>query len=112
MTGRNKLIGGALALVTAAQFCHGGFSIVWMALRPGKSQLFLSHACVLTHQPLAEWFPEIDLDAFKFCAYQRWRLGKLLYCNLTMCFGMYPPDPGVPARLTPLLPTSQTFLRS
>ena len=49
MSGRNKLIGGALALVTAAQFCHGGFSIVWIALRPRKSQPpDRARACELT----------------------------------------------------------------
>ena len=37
MTGRNKWIGVILALLVAAQFCHGIFSIVWIALGPRKS---------------------------------------------------------------------------
>ena len=37
MTGRNKWIGIVLALLVAAQFCHGIFSVVWIALGPRKS---------------------------------------------------------------------------
>ena len=40
MTGRNKLIGGLLALLVIALFCHGIFSVVWVGLRPRKSQRF------------------------------------------------------------------------
>ena len=50
MTGRSRWIGVVLALLVAAQFCHGTFSIVWIALGPRKS-LDNSTVRVRTH-----WF--------------------------------------------------------
>lgn len=40
MTGKNKLIGGSLALVIVAQLCHGILSVVWIGLHPRKSHPF------------------------------------------------------------------------
>ena len=37
VTGRNKLIGGVLAILIAAQFSFGIFAIVWVALHPRRS---------------------------------------------------------------------------
>ena len=34
ITGKNKLIGGALALVVAAELCSGIFSTIWIGLGP------------------------------------------------------------------------------
>ena len=91
MTGRNKLTGGALALASAAQFCHGIFSVFWFAFGPRKS---LNHFAVRvrTHRSLVELFPEINLDPFELCAYKRWRLGELMYYNLATFFGKSSPS--------------------
>jgi len=106
VTGKNKLIGGALALTIAVQLCHGIFSIIWLALGPRK---YLNHLTVRvrTHRFLVEPFPEINLDPFKLCVYKRWRLGELMYYNLAIFFGKSSPSslqhrftPGVLTRLT------------
>lgn len=68
ITRRNRLLGGALALVIAAEMCNGIFSIVWVGLGP------------------LEPLPEINLDAFKICIYKRWRLGELVYYNMAIFF--------------------------
>ena len=91
MTGRNKLIGGALALTIIAQFCQGTFAIVWVALQPGKSHSHLI-VRVRTHQFLVAPLPEINLDPFKLCATKRWRLEELMYYNLTTFFGTPSPS--------------------
>lgn len=69
VTGRNKLIGVALALAAAAQSCHGAFSIVWIGLGPRKS---LNHLAVRarTHQFIVQPFPDINPDPFKTCIYK------------------------------------------
>jgi len=43
-------------------------------------------------RPPAQPLPEIDLDAFKVCFYQRWRVGELLFTNLVIAFGMSSPS--------------------
>ena len=91
VTERNRLIGSALALLVALQFCFGIFSIVWVALHPRKS-LNHSFVCVRTHRFLVQPIPEINLDAFKFCLYKRWRLGELIYYSQTILFGMLSPS--------------------
>ena len=90
MTGRSKRIGVVLGLAIAAQFCHGVFSVVRIALGPRKS---LNHLIirVLTHRFLVQPFPEINLDPFEVCIYKRWSLGELLYYNLTVFFGQSSP---------------------
>jgi len=70
VTGRNKWIGVALVISVAAQFCHGVFSIVWIALGP--------------LQP----FPEISLDPFEVCFYKLWKVGELIFYNLTIAFDL------------------------
>ena len=40
VTGRNKFIGGLLALLVFAQGCQGLFSVVWIGLFPRKSRRF------------------------------------------------------------------------
>ena len=86
MTGKNRLIGGALALTIAAQLCHGIFSIVWVGLR-GRKYLNYLTVRVRTHWFLVAPFPEIDLDPFKVCITKQWQLGALLATNLTIFFG-------------------------
>ena len=90
MTGQNKLIGGALALTIAAQFCHGIFSVFWFAFGPRK---YPNHLTVRawTHRFLAAPFPEINLDPFKLCGLGQWRLGELMYYNLAISFGKSSP---------------------
>ena len=39
--------------------------------------------------------PDINLDVFKMCSCQRWRLGELLYINIAISFGVFSsPDLG------------------
>lgn len=68
ITGKNKYLGGVLALVVVAEFCSDIFSIIWLGLGP------------------LEALPEIDLDPFKICIYKRWRVGEFLYNSLAMFF--------------------------
>lgn len=91
MTGWNKFIGGALALPIAVQICNGIFAVVWIGLHPRK---FLNHltVCMRAYRFLVESFPEINLDAFNFCAYKRWKLGEAIYYNLTIFFGTSSPS--------------------
>ena len=109
VTGRNKWIGIVLALLIAAQFCHGTFSIVWIALGPRKSLHHLT-VRVRTHQFLVQPFPEINLDPFEVCFYKLWSLGELIYYNLTIAFGKPTPsslrDCFTPGVLTPCIPHS------
>ena len=93
MTGQNKWIGVILALLVAAQFSHGIFSIVWIALGPRKSLDNLT-VHVRTHRFLVQPFPEIKLDPFEVCFYKLWSLGELIYYNLTIVFGK-PPACGI-----------------
>jgi len=86
MTGRNKLIGGILALTIAGEFCHGVLSVVWVALH-GRKYLNYLTGRVRTHLFLVEPFPEIDLDPFKLCIYKAWKVGELMYNNLSTFFG-------------------------
>ena len=90
MTGQNKLIGGALVLAIAAQFCHGIFSVFWFALNPRKYPNHLTFRA-RTHRFLAAPFPEINLDPFKLCGLEQWRLGELMYYNLAIFFGKSSP---------------------
>jgi len=107
VTGRNKVIGGALALVVAAQFSHGVFSAVWVALGPRKS-LNNSTVRVQAHRFLVAPFPEINLDSFKLCAYKEWKLGELVFYNLTTFFGKSSPS-SLQHRFTPGVLTCPTF---
>jgi len=88
VTGRSKRIGVVLGLAIAVQFCHGVFSVVWIALGPRKS---LNHLTirVLAHRFLVQPFPEINLDPFEVCVYKLWNLGELIYYNLTIFFGQF-----------------------
>lgn len=94
VTNKNKLFGAGLALLNTAQFCFGIFSIFWIAFRPRK---FLNRLSIQTrvdlHQPLVQPLPDIDLDAFKFCVYGRWKPGELIYFNLAIAFGA--PSPSI-----------------
>jgi len=91
VTNKNKLLGGTLALLIATQLCFGIFSVVWVALRPREfpDRLFVR---VQTYRLLVQPLPEINLDAFKFCAFKRWRLGELIHYNLTTFFGTPSPS--------------------
>ena len=91
VTGRNKLIGIVLALTIAAQFCQGTFAIIWIALHSRKAYNHLI-VRVRTHWFLVEPLPEINLDPFKICLYERWRLGELMYYNLSTFFGTPSPS--------------------
>jgi hypothetical protein len=31
--------------------------------------------------------PEINIDAFRICIYERWKLGELIFTNLVIAFG-------------------------
>jgi len=86
MTGRNKLVGGALALTIAAECCHGIFSIVWIGLH-GRKYLNYLTVRVRTYLFLVAPFPEIDLDPFKVCINKEWKIGELLVNNLSTFFG-------------------------
>jgi hypothetical protein len=90
VTQQNKLIGVALALAVAVQFCQGAFSIVWIALHPRKSHNHLT-VRVQTYRFPVESIPEIDLDPFKFCVYGRFKIGFLMYYNLMTLFGTSSP---------------------
>ena len=98
MTGQNKLVGGALALTIAAQFCHGIFSVFWFAFGPRK---YLNHLTVRvrTHRLPVAPFPEINLDPFKLCGFGQWKLGELMYYNLAIFFGKSSPVTLQPAAL-------------
>ena len=94
MTEKNKLLGGALALLIAAQFCFGIFSVIWISLHPRK---FLDHLFfrMRTHRLLVQPLPPVDLHALKFCAFKWWRLGALIHSNLSIFFGTSSP-PNLP----------------
>ena len=110
VTGQNKVIGGALALAIAAQFCHGAFSVIWVALGPRKSVNHLT-VRIRTHRFLVASFPEVNLDPFKLCAYKEWRVGELVFYNLTTFFGKFSPS-SLQHCFTPGVLTCPTFLIS
>ena len=57
MTGWNKLIGGTLALIIVAQFCHGVYALVWMFSHTSKSHNDLI-VCVQTNRFLSGTDPD------------------------------------------------------
>ncbi|KAF9648022.1 hypothetical protein BDM02DRAFT_2449903 [Thelephora ganbajun] len=70
VTGRNRLLGGALFVVISAQLCLGIYFVTRAAINPIQS------------------VPEIDLDPFKVCFYKRWRLGEILFNNFMIAFDL------------------------
>ena len=90
VTGKKKLLNGPLFVISAAQLCFGLYAIARVATHPSK---FINRSliCARTHQPLAMPLPDINLDVFKICIYERWRVGELLYINLATAFGTHPP---------------------
>ena len=91
ITGKNKLLGGALALVIVAELCSAMFSVVWFALGPCEFPTRLSFDVCL-RRPLVQPLPEVNLDPFKICIYKRWETGELMYYGLAMLFGTSSPS--------------------
>jgi len=89
MTGRNKLIGGALTLVVLAQFCHGTYAIVWTSLRTRKSHNYFT-VPARAHLFLVKKLP--IMDVFGICGYERWITGGPIYFSLTISFGTSSPS--------------------
>ena len=91
VTGKKKLLNGPLFAISAAQFCFGIYAIARVATNPSKfiNRLFI---CAQTHQPPAMPLPEINLDAFKVCVFERWRVGELIFINLATAFGTHTPS--------------------
>lgn len=77
---------GALCALIAAQIIFGAYSVIRIAIGPSE---FLGNFFVRarTHWPLALVLPDIDLEEYKVCLYARFRIGELLYSNLTVAFG-------------------------
>ncbi|KAF9648039.1 hypothetical protein BDM02DRAFT_3116114 [Thelephora ganbajun] len=69
VTGRNRLVGGALLVLISAQFCLGIYFVIRAGINPMSS------------------VPEIDLDPFKVCLFKRWPLGDILFNNFMIAFG-------------------------
>ena len=57
-------------------------------MTPGKFLFPFIHSCGLISF-LAQSLPEIKLDAFEVCIYNRWKLGELLFTNMVIGFGMF-----------------------
>jgi len=89
VTGGNRSLGGALALLICAQYCFGIFLVVRVALGPRKF-LDCSSVRARTHRLLVQPLPEIDLDVFNFCIFKPWRTGGLIHYSLTTFFGKSP----------------------
>ncbi|KAF9648024.1 hypothetical protein BDM02DRAFT_3129359 [Thelephora ganbajun] len=70
VTGRNRLLGGALFVIISAQLCFGIYFVIRAAINPMRS------------------VPEIDLDAFEVCFSKRWRPGEILFNNLMIAFDL------------------------
>ncbi|KAF9648019.1 hypothetical protein BDM02DRAFT_3187465 [Thelephora ganbajun] len=70
VTGKNRLLGGALFVIISAQLCLGIYLVVRAAVNPIQS------------------VPEIDLDPFKVCFCKRWRLGEILFNNFMIAFDL------------------------
>ena len=86
MTRRNKLLAGALSLLTVAQFCCGIYNTVidGMSLREFLNRLFVR---VLSHRSLAQPVPKINLDAYEVCLPKKWRPGELISTSISVTFG-------------------------
>lgn len=41
---------------------------------------------------LVRRLPEINLDPFKFCVYETWKLGDLVFINIAIAFGTLSPS--------------------
>ncbi|KAF9648038.1 hypothetical protein BDM02DRAFT_3116104 [Thelephora ganbajun] len=70
VTGRNRLIGGALFVMVSAQISLGSYFLIRAVIDPIQS------------------VPEIDLDAFKMCFYKRWQHGEISFTNLVIVFDL------------------------
>ncbi|KAF9643583.1 hypothetical protein BDM02DRAFT_3123236 [Thelephora ganbajun] len=68
VTQRNKLVGGAFSVLIFAEFCFGTGFIVRTTIRPLQS------------------LPEINLDAYKACFFERWRVGELSFTAIAAVF--------------------------
>ena len=87
MTQRNKLLGATLSVLIVTEIVFGTYSVIRIGMGPCESLDCLLVRARAHRFPVLP-LPEIDLDVFKICIYERWRLGELLYVNLLIVFGM------------------------
>lgn len=88
VTRRNVLLGSLLLVLISIQLCFGIYFITRTGMTPGKFLFPFIHSCGLISF-LAQPLPEIKLDAFEVCIYNRWKLGELLFTNMVIGFGMF-----------------------
>ena len=81
------MLGGALSAIIAAQLCFGIYFTIGAARNP--RELLSRSVCsyVGSSRPLVQPLPEINLDAFNFCAYKRWRFAELFAAGIVISFG-------------------------
>lgn len=88
LTERNKLLCGALSVLTVAQFCFGIYFTVMNGTTPCEfPDRFFVRSRVVLYRPLVSPLPEINLDAYKSCLPPSWRPGELTFVSISVTFG-------------------------
>ena len=89
MTERNRRLGIVLLSLIVAQLAVGIALTVRAAIRPCEFfSSFRPHAD--SGPPIVQQLPEIDLDVFKLCSTDPWKVGFLLSLNTGVAFGAPP----------------------
>jgi len=68
VTGNNRWIASYLSFISFGQFVFGTFLLIHFSLRPAM--------------PL----PDIPLDEFRLCSFQRWRVGEIIFVALSLLY--------------------------
>ena len=78
--------------MTVAQFVFGMYLTIHFASQPGTYAFVCLRRKYLRRNttPKATAIPAIPLDGFRFCIYQRWRTGEIIYAALTGVYGASP----------------------
>ena len=88
MTGRNKLLRGALSVLIAAQLSVGICLAAVDGMGPSEflNRLFV-RMCMLFHHSSVQLPPEMDLDMYSICIPRDWRSAVVAFSSVSVAFG-------------------------
>jgi len=90
VSGRNKLLRGALSVLIVAQLSVGIYFAAVDGTGPSEflNRLFV-RMCTLFHHPSVQLPPEINLDVYKICIPRHWRPVVVAFSSVSVAFGAH-----------------------